>query len=82
MQINIRLLTPDKKAIAKRLAAAVESAGGKIQDLHVIRRMRGMNETSIRISLADDRLKKAALDSLGQIPGVAVLSSTDLPTAS
>lgn len=81
MQISIRLLTPDKKGIARRISAAVLAAGGKVEDMRTTRRLRGMSETTLLASLAHDRLKKPILDALGEVAGVAILSILDLPTA-
>ncbi len=82
VRINIRLLTPDKKGIARRITAAIESVGGIVVDIHVARKMRGMSETAVAVTLADAGLRKPVIDSLGAVPGVAILSTLDIPGTS
>ena len=81
MRISIRLLIPEKKGIARRLAEAVESAGGKVEEIRATRKLRGMSETTVLVNVVDERLYKPIIEALGQIPGVAVLSTPDIPTA-
>ncbi len=75
--MKIRILAPAKKGIAKRISAAISAAGGKVEDIRVVREMGGMNEMGIAISVAGVYLEKTVLNSLAEIPGLAILSAPE-----
>lgn len=75
--MTLRLLTPDKKGLARRLTEAVASAGGKIEQNRVKREMRGMSETEIVVSFAHPSMQRDIVDSIGQVPGVALLGTEE-----
>lgn len=74
MEMTVRLLVPEKKGISKRISQAVSMAGGSVEQARLQRKMRGMRETEIVVSFAQESLWPAVLQSLGEIPGIAILS--------
>jgi hypothetical protein len=68
---------PDKKGIAKRTAQALESAGARVEETRVKREMRGMSETEMVISFAQESLRESIVQSLEGVPGVTLLSWKD-----
>jgi hypothetical protein len=81
MQVRVKILAPGKKGINRKIASAVESAGGKVHDLCISRKMKGMNEISFRMNVENEGLKQSAIQALGEIPGIALLEAADLPSA-
>lgn len=73
--MTLRLLVPEKKGIAKRIARAIESAGGRVERQRVRREMRGMSETEIVVSVAAEPLRQEVFRSLGSVAGVAILGA-------
>lgn len=77
MEMTLRLLVPDKKGIGKRIARAIETAGGRLERQRVRREMRGISETEIVVSVAAEPVRQEVVRSLGEIPGVAVLGAPE-----
>lgn len=73
--MTLRLLVPEKKGIAKRIARAIEGAGGRVERQRVRREMRGMSETEIVVSVAAEPLRQEVFRSLGSVAGVAILGA-------
>jgi len=74
---SLRVLIPDKKGVGKRISQAIRLAGGEVEHLRVRREMRGMTETEIVVSFSHACLWSAIIQSLGQVPGVALLNSDE-----
>ncbi|MBI3855192.1 MAG: hypothetical protein HY293_05825 [Planctomycetes bacterium] len=74
-EMTLRLLTTDKKGIGKRIADSVRAAGGKVEQQRLKRELRGMSETEIVVSFGSEALRRTILDSVGRIPGVALIGS-------
>jgi len=75
MEFVLRLLMPGKKGIGKRISQAISEAGGRVESTWVVREMRGMNETELRVSCVSESLRGAIVQSLGQVSGVALIGT-------
>jgi hypothetical protein len=75
MTLKLRLITPDKRGIGRRIKEAVQAAGGKVLSLGALREMRGMNETEVRLAAPSDELLQEAVAALGRISGIAILEA-------
>ena len=79
VRLTLRLLIPDKKGITKRIAEAIQEAGGRIKQSRLKKQMRGMSESEIDITYGSDLFLPSILSALGRIPGVALLGSAASP---
>ena len=73
MTLKLRMITPDKRGIVRRIKDAVQAAGGRVLSLGNVREMRGMNETEARLTAPNDEFLQEAVAALGRIPGIASL---------
>lgn len=74
LQVTLRLLTPDKKGIAKRIREAIASAGGTVSRIRDIRQMRGMSETEVELAVPIETGIEPIAESLDRLSGVAVVA--------
>ncbi len=74
MTLKLRMITPDKRGIGRRIKDAVQAAGGKVLSLGNVREMRGMSETEARLTAPNAELLQEAVAALGRIPGIAILN--------
>ena len=75
MTLTLRMITPDKRGIGRRIKDAVQAAGGRVLSLGNVREMRGMSETEARLTAPNDELLQEAVAALGRIPGIAILDA-------
>jgi len=75
MKTTVRLLITDKKGIHRRIEAAVQGGGGKIQSTRLKRQMRGMSEAEIDITYESTLCFSSIMSSLGRVPVVALLGT-------
>lgn len=73
MTLKLRMITPDKRGIGRRIKEVVHAAGARVLSLGTVREMRGMNETEARLTASSDELLQDAVTALGRIPGIAIL---------
>jgi len=75
--MTLRILTPEKKGIARRITQAVEAAGGRVEQNRVRRELRGMTETELVISFVQESMRQAIVASLGSVSGIVLLGSPE-----
>lgn len=73
MTLKLRMITPDKRGIGRRIKDVVQAAGGRVLSIGAVREMRGMNETEARLTAPSDVLLQEAVAALGRISGIAIL---------
>lgn len=73
MMFKLRMITPEKRGIGRRIKKIFISAGANVLSLVPVREMRGMNEMEARITVPSEDVCKEAVAGLGRIPGIAVL---------
>ena len=73
MIYRLRMITPEKHGLGRRIKKLFLSAGAKVLSLGAVREMRGMSETEARFTAPDPAICQEAVAALEQIPGVAIL---------
>jgi hypothetical protein len=72
MDARLELLIPDRSGIRERIAAAVQSGGGRTRRCRVRRRMPGIRSAFVDITYPHHQCLLSILASLGTLAGVAI----------